>query len=295
MKIAWLGTGLIGGPMAERFLGCGHELAVWNRTAAKAAPLAARGARVTTTSAEAVAAAEFVFTMLRDGPVTRAVLLDGGPGALRGRVVVQMATIASAESRALASAVAADGGEYLEAPVLGSLPAARAGKLLVFAGGPGPLFARCLPLLARLGEAPVLAGPVGAAATLKLAFNQLIGAEVAGFTLSLAMVRRAGVEVDLFLSILRGSSFFAPAFEQRLARYLERRYDHPNFTLELLLKDEELAASEARALGLATEAVDGVRALVAKGVARGLGALDYGALYEAVDPPDSGAGGTSWR
>ncbi|HQP92681.1 MAG TPA: NAD(P)-binding domain-containing protein, partial [Thermoanaerobaculia bacterium] len=96
MRTAWLGTGLMGSPMARRLLAAGHEVTVWNRTATRTAAVVAAGAQAAATPAAAVASAEVVFTMLRDGPVTRAVLLDGTPApVLAGRTVVQMATIAS--------------------------------------------------------------------------------------------------------------------------------------------------------------------------------------------------------
>ena len=289
MRTAWLGTGLMGSPMARRLLAAGHEVTVWNRTATRTAEVVAAGARAAATPAAAVASAEVVFTMLRDGPVTRAVLLDGTPApVLAGRTVVQMATIASGESRELAAAVRAQGGEYLEAPVLGSIGVAAAGQLLVFAGGEPELFARLRPLLARFGPEPLLVGPAGQAATLKIAFNQLIAGMAASFCHSLGIVRRAGIDVDLFMGLLRRSAFHNPSFEGRLPRYLARDYANPNFPLALLLKDVELARDEAATLGLDNRALEGIRDLIAAGVARGLGAADYGALYEVIDPPAVG-------
>jgi len=285
MRIAWLGTGLMGRPMAARLLGAGHDLAVWNRTAAHAAPLVEQGAKLAATPAAAVAAAEVVFTMLRDGRVTRAALFGEPTPELAGRTVVQMGTISPEESRELARDVVIDGGRYLEAPLLGSIPQATAGELLVFAGGDAALFDELRPLVAPLASELRRVGGLGDAATLKIAFNQLIGALATGFCLSLAMVRHAGIDVELFMEILRRSAFYTVSFDGRLRRYLERDYANPNFPLALLLKDAELALAEATRLDLGTEAAAGVRALLARGVDAGLGALDYGALYEAIDPP----------
>ncbi|MCL4836860.1 MAG: NAD(P)-dependent oxidoreductase [Thermoanaerobaculia bacterium] len=285
MRIAWLGTGLMGDPMARRLLAAGHEVAVWNRTAERTAAAVAAGARAAGSPADAIAGAEVVFAMLRDGPVTAEVLLAREPAPdLAGRAVVQMATIAHGESRALAAAVAEHGGEYLEAPVLGSIGAVEAGQLLVFAGGEPALFERLRPLLAVFGPEPLLAGPVGQAATLKVAFNQMIAGISAAFCLSLGIVRRAGIDVDLFMRLLRQSAFHTKSFEGRLPRYLARDYEHPSFPLALLLKDVELGLGEAARLGLDASGLEGVRALAAAGVERGLARADYGALYEAVDP-----------
>ncbi len=285
MRIAWLGTGLMGRPMAARLLAAGHELTVWNRTAAHAEALVGQGARLAASPAAAMVEAEVVFTMLRDGPVTRAALFGEPAPELAGRTVVQMGTIAPEESGELARDIEIDGGRYLEAPVLGSIPQATAGELLVFAAGEEALVERVRPLLEALSADLRRVGEVGDAATLKVAFNQLIGALATGFSLSLALVRRAGLEIELFMEILRKSAFYTVSFDGRLPRYLARDYSHPNFPLALLLKDTELALAEAERLGLGAEAVAGVRALLARGVESGLGALDYGALYEAIDPP----------
>jgi 3-hydroxyisobutyrate dehydrogenase len=286
MRIAWLGTGLMGRPMAARLLAAGHEVTVWNRTPEHARALVEAGATLAVDPAAAVAGSEIVFAMLRDGPVTRGALLAGEPAPdLAGKAVVQMATIAPEESRDLARAVGAAGGEYLEAPVLGSIPQATAGTLRIFAGGDAGLLARLRPLLEPIGGEPRRVGEVGAAATMKLAFNQLIAGLAATFTLSLGLVRRSGLAVDDFLEILRASPFHTVSFDGRMPRFLGRDYSNPNFPLELLLKDVDLARAEAARLGLATVGIDGVRELVRLGVDAGWGGADYGALYEAVDPP----------
>jgi 3-hydroxyisobutyrate dehydrogenase len=285
-RVAWLGTGLMGAPMARRLLAAGFEVTAWNRTPERAAALAADGARLAATPADAVAAGEIVFTMLRDGEVTRAALFDGAPPPeLSGRTIVQMGTIGSAAAGALARAVAEAGGEYLEAPVLGSIPQASAGRLLVFGGGDAALFARLLPELSCLGSEPRRVGTVEQAAILKLALNQIIPMQAATFCLSLAMVRRSGIEVERFMEILRGSAFHSPSFDARLGRYLARDYERPNFPLELLGKDVELAREEARHLDLPTVTLDAVEALIERALERDLGRADYGALYEAIDPP----------
>src|SRR5436305_13020846 len=110
-----------------------------------------------------------------------------------------------------------------------------------------------------LGPGARLVGPVGHAATLKLAMNQLIASLSAAFSLSLGMVRRKGIEVDLFMDILRKSAFFAPTFDRKLPQMLARDFSSPNFPAALLLKDLDLARAEAGSLGLDTTALDGVR------------------------------------
>jgi 3-hydroxyisobutyrate dehydrogenase len=285
MRVGFIGTGLMGRPMAERVLAAGHELIVYNRTAEKAEPLARKGARIARSADEAIAAGECTVFMVRDGSVVRELLSDEGYiPSLGGRTVIQMSTIAPVESVKLMQEVRGAAGDYLEAPVLGSVPQAEQGSLLVMVGGNAEQLARWGGLLRCFGPEPRLIGPVGHAAALKLAMNQLIGSLSAAFSLSLGMVRRKGIETELFMDILRQSAFFAPTFDRKLPQMLARDFASPNFPAALLLKDLDLARSEAGGLGLDTTALDGVREIVKKTVEEDRGREDYAALYETIDP-----------
>jgi 3-hydroxyisobutyrate dehydrogenase len=285
MRVAFIGTGLMGRPMAERALAAGHELTVYNRTRDKAEPLARKGARIAGSAREAIEVGECTVFMVRDGSVVRDLLSDEGfIPSLGGRTVIQMSTIAPVESVKLMEDVRGAAGDYLEAPVLGSVPQAEEGKLLVMVGGNSEQLGHWGGLLGCFGPEPRLVGPVGHAAALKLALNQLIASLSAAFSLSLGMVRRKGIEVDLFMDILRQSAFHAPTFDRKLPQMLARDFASPNFPAALLLKDLDLARAEADGLGLDTAALDGVRAVVKETVEAGRGREDYAALYETIDP-----------
>jgi 3-hydroxyisobutyrate dehydrogenase len=175
--------------------------------------------------------ADCVVIMLADMAAIHAVLLTPASLAvLRGKTVIQMGSIAQEESLALQAEIERVGGSYCEAPVLGSLAEAQAGTLFVMVGGTEEQFVQWGPLFRSLSREPRLAGPVGKAASLKLALNQLIAAEISAFALSLGLVQRAGVPVDTFMAILRESALFAPVFEKKLPRLLTRGYQHPNFS-----------------------------------------------------------------
>jgi 3-hydroxyisobutyrate dehydrogenase len=289
MHVAFLGTGLMGRPMAERLLVAGHRVSVYNRTREKALPLAAAGARVAAGAAEAVAGAECVIVMVRDAKAVRALLFaeaeaGGTAPELYGRTVIQMSTIAPAESTALLAEVRRAGGEYLEAAVLGSTPQAREGKLTVLVGSTPEQLARWGELLRHFGPEPQRIGDVGQAMALKLALNQLIASLTAAFSLSLGLVRRRGINPELFMRVLRPSALYAPTFDARLPRMLARDFADALFPAELLLKDVDLVRSEAAARGLDTAALEGVRDVLARAVEQGLGRQDYSALYAVVDP-----------
>ncbi len=287
MRVALLGTGLLGGAVAERLHATGHSLAAYNRTPEKTFSLRERGIRIDATPGGAMSDAEVVLLLLTDAAAIRSVLLDESTReSLRGRTIIQMGTIGPEESRSIQQEIYQFGGQYLEAPVLGSITEAHAGRLLVMVGATQEQYAELAPLLRALGSEVHLIGPVGSAAVLKLAFNQLIAAEVVAFALSFGLVRREGVGTDIFMSLLRKSSLYAPMFDKKLARMSERHYDSPNFSTSHLLKDVELVLGAAEGRGLATRGLQGVQALLTDTIAAGLGSVDYSAVHETIDPPE---------
>jgi 3-hydroxyisobutyrate dehydrogenase len=285
MTIALLGTGLLGRAIAERLQSVGHTVTVYNRTTTKALPLQACGITVVTRPEQAMAQADCVVLMLADAAAIRAVLLTPASLAvLHGKSVIQMGTIAQEESLALQAEIERVGGSYCEAPVLGSLAEAKAGTLLVMVAGTEGQFAQWGPLFRSLSREPRLVGPVGKAASLKLALNQLIAAEISAFALSLGLVQRAGVPVETFMAILRQSTLFAPTFEKKLPRLLARDYQHPNFSTRHLLKDVDLFLKEASGYELTTSGLEGIRPVLQRTIAQGLGDSDYSAIFEVVNP-----------
>ena len=285
-NIALLGTGILGRAIAERLQAAGHAVMAYNRTAAKALPLQARGITVVGAPELAVSQAEYVLLVLADAAAIRSVLLSPAcSAALRGKTVIQLGTIGSGDSLAIQREVEGCGGSYCESPVLGSVAEAGAGTLFVMVGGTEKQFSQLSPLLQSLSRTPRLIGPVGTAAALKLALNQLIAAEISAFALSLGLIQRSGVSVDTFMTILRESALFAPTFDKKLPRLLKRDYHQPNFSTRHLLKDVELFLKEAGGSGLGTDGPEGIRSILEDTIAQGLGEVDYSAVYERINPP----------
>jgi 3-hydroxyisobutyrate dehydrogenase len=283
MKTAVLGLGLMGSEIALRLKRQGREVIGWNRSQANRDAAERRGLDLARTAAEAVAATERVLLVLSDAAAITDTLFDpADPVELRGRVLIQMGTIAPEESRAIAERVVSLGGDYLEAPVLGSLPEAREGTLILMAGGDRDLFERCRPLLRDLSRDPQWIGPVGQAAALKLAMNQLIAGLTASFATSLALVRREGIDVEQFMTLLRGSALHAKTFDKKLDKYLSHDYAGASFPLKHLLKDARLFARVGEAAGLDTRVISAIEAVCADATAAGLADQDYSALYEVV-------------
>jgi len=285
MKIALLGTGLLGAEIAKRLFQQQIDITVWNRTTEKLQPLAALGIPVAATATQAITMTDAIILMLADATAIREVLFAASTRAtLAGKTFIQMGTIAPQESQVLAAEIQAMGGDYLEAPVLGSLGEAQQGNLIVMVGGQTAQFAQWQPIFRHLGQDVRLIGDVGQAAALKLALNQLIGSLTVAFSLSLGIVQQQGIDVDIFMELLRNSALYAKTFDKKLDRMLQRDFTAPNFPTQHLLKDIRLILATAQQLGLGTEALQGVATLAENAVNSGNALLDYSSVFNAVVP-----------
>jgi 3-hydroxyisobutyrate dehydrogenase len=195
-----------------------------------------------------------------------------------------MGTITPVESQEIRDAVVAAGGEYIEAPVLGSIPEAKTGKLIVMVGGEEEQYQRHFPLLQHFGDNPnpVHIGPVGTASTLTLALNQLIASLTTSFALSLAFIQLQGIDVDLFMQILRESKLYAPTFDQNLRRMLDGNYNNANLPTKQLIKEIDLFISEAKSLGLNLSSIEGVRQILHATMKMSYPEDDYSSVFPAI-------------
>src|SRR5271156_3667706 len=152
MEIGWIGTGIMGAPMARRLLGAGHRVRVFNRSAEKARALAADGASFAADAAACASGAEIVFIMVPDTPDVEATVAKIEPALKAGQVVIDMSTIAPAAERGIAARLKAAGVDYLDAPVSGGDVGAREGTLAIMAGGEANAFERARPLFELMGK-----------------------------------------------------------------------------------------------------------------------------------------------
>ncbi|MQY15354.1 3-sulfolactaldehyde reductase [Streptomyces sp. RB5] len=234
-EIAFLGLGSMGLPMARRLLDAGHRLTVWNRTAARADPLVAAGARSARTPAEAVGGAGVVITMLADAAAVDAVLADAAPALGAGTTVVDMSTIGPGAVRDLAARLPA-GVALVDAPVMGSTPRAAAGELTILAGGDADAVE---PVLAVLGTV-TRCGPPGSGAALKLVVNTAVISAVTAVAEALALADVLGVGGEQARALLGAGP---------LSGVTARATDTvSHFGLALAAKDLGLAEDAARGL-----------------------------------------------
>jgi 3-hydroxyisobutyrate dehydrogenase len=285
VKVGFIGTGLMGEPMAQRLLNAKLSVVAYNRTPSKLEPLRASGAEIANSPEEAIASSDCVILMLSNAAAIREVLLsEASLRELSGRTVIQMSTIAPTESRGIGEAIVAAGGDYLEAPVLGSIPQVKSGELQVMVGASPEQFQKWSEFLKHFGPEPMLIGPVGSAAAMKLALNQLIASLTTAFALSLGFVQQQGVDVEQFMQILRQSALYAPTFDKKLQRMVDGNYADPNFPTKHLLKDTKLFLKEAESVNLNVSSLEGVRQILEMAQQLGLAEADYSALFAAIKP-----------
>ena len=280
MQIGVVGIGLMGNPIAHRLLECNHQVVAYNRTVEKTASLKAAGAYIASDMSDLLKQCEVVLLTLTDANAI-AELLFNNSFSLAGKTIVQMGTISPHQSQSIQKSVVEADGTYLEAPVLGSIPEAKAGTLLVMVGSTPSDFERMMPVLKNLGSTPRHVGPVGSAAALKLSLNQLIGALTTAFSTSLEFGQRYDVPTDLFMEILRDSALYAPTFDKKLQRIQDKNFANPNFPTKHLLKDMTLFSEAAGAVNIDTAMSNAIRALIKRAM-KSYSDQDYSAISTAV-------------
>ncbi len=283
MKIAFLGTGLMGEPMAFRLLKANYNLYVFNRTISKTERLKKHQAKIFTSPVEAIKEPQLIITMLTDYNAIVEVLFSNKSN-FKGKTLIQMSTIAPQESLLLKERIEQAGGEYIEAPVLGSTQQAESGELIVMVGCNSEAFNRLKKILKNFGNSVIHVGEVGKASALKLALNQLIPSLLSAFATSLAYVINKGIDVNIFMEILRKSALYAPTFDKKLSNMFKRDFDKVNFPLKHMLKDINLIYQELQNNNVNSQLVECVRNILISSVEANLSDKDYSALYNIIHP-----------
>jgi 3-hydroxyisobutyrate dehydrogenase len=283
-RVAVLGLGTMGAPMAGNLVRAGFLLTVWSRNPERARGLVAQGAAWAATAREAAGAAAFVLAMVSDDAASRAVWC-GEQGALAGvrsgTVLIESSTVSPGWIAELASLAAERGAGFLDAPVLGSRPQAERAELLFLAGGDGQVLESARPVLAALGRSVHHLGPLGSGATMKLVSNLLIGVQAAALAEALVLAERAGLDPAQVAEVVTSGSAASP-----VVRALTPRMQAPDgvtyFALGLLRKDLDYALAEAERAGCALPVTRAVRALLGRAEAQGLAADDMSRVTDVV-------------
>ena len=248
VRVAVLGTGIMGSAMARNLISAGLRTTVWDRSPAATAPLADAGAAAAASAAEAVQDADVVITMLPTAEVVSSVIFDGGVAAAlaRGAVWAQMGTIGLEATAAISGRL----GElrpdvlFVDAPVSGSKGPAQAGQLLILASGPPAAAAAADPVFAVLGRKTVWLGDAGQGSAMKLAVNAYMSILIEGVAEALELAGRLGIDDDRLAECIEGGPLDAPIADAKLHKMEHGDYA-PEFPLAWALKDVDLALDAA--------------------------------------------------
>ena len=246
--IAFLGTGLMGAPMARNLAAAGHDVTAWNRSPDKARALTAYGVSAADDVADAVRDAPVVISMLSDGPASASVQDAAGPAFADGATWVEMGSIKPSEARAHAARLAARGVGYVDAPVSGGTKGAESARLAIMAGGDAAAVARVEPVLAALGR-PVHVGPVGAGQLSKLANQAIVACTIGAVAEAMLLLERGGADPAAVRDALKGGFADSTILQQHGRRMTEGDFV-PGGLTKFQIKDLDNVLAEAAGLGL---------------------------------------------
>jgi 3-hydroxyisobutyrate dehydrogenase len=277
--VGFIGLGTLGAPIAGHLLSSGAGLVVWNRSAARCAPLAAAGAQVAVSPQDVLARADPVIVMLTDAPALDQVLGRGSPGfaGVRGRTIVNMATVPAAYSAHLAREIAAVGGTYVEAPVSGSRRPAELGQLVAMVAGEEGAARRVQALLAPACRQTIWCGPVPNGLLMKHATNLVLIPTMVALTEAAAFVRQAGLPTEAFASTLLAGQMASDLLRAKLSKLVAQDWA-PHSATAAVRASADATSATVRAAGASDALLERARELLALACERGLGESDVMAM-----------------
>lgn len=282
MKIAFVGLGRMGQPMARNLLKAGHSLVVHNRSRGVVDLLTEQGAKAAGSPREALSGADIFMSCLLYPEQIREVYFGPGgiiDGVTPGQIVVDFATVEPAFSRELAEAVAKRGGRFLDAPISGGPKGAAAATLSIMIGGNAEDVAAVRPVFECLGTKIFHMGPVGAGTSTKICNQILTGVQHALACEAMVLGTKSGIEPRALFEVLRQSSGQSNALERAVPNFiLPRSFDTPAFVVEGIIKDLECAIRTAKALGVQFMLAPVAQQLFRDAAARGHGQEDLSSV-----------------
>jgi 3-hydroxyisobutyrate dehydrogenase len=285
-RIGFLGLGAMGAPMAIRLAEAGFEVAAFNRSEARALPLAEHGVRVACTPAEAAAEADVLMLSLATEDAVRQVL-SGPAGALAaarpGTLVADTSTVSPEAARAMADVIAAAGHRALDACIVGNAGHARDGELRFMIGGAEADVDAMRPVLDVLAKEIAHVGGHGMGATAKVTMNLLMGVQLQALAEAVVFGERAGLPRERLIDMIAASGFSSPMMRFKAGVMSRRAFGHADFRLSLMRKDLLLALAAAQRLGVPMPATTASYEVLTMAVNGGLGEQDCAAVLTEVE------------
>ncbi|MFD8162084.1 2-hydroxy-3-oxopropionate reductase [Streptomyces malaysiensis] len=284
-KIAFIGLGIMGGPMAANLVKAGHTVTGYNRSRPAIDKLVAAGGRGAGSVAEAVADAEVVITMVPADPQVEEVVLGEG-GVLEhvkpGTLVIDMSSITPQTSIKVAAAAKEKGVRTLDAPVSGGEAGAIEAVLSIMVGGEAGDFADAKPVFDAMGTTVIHVGPTGAGQTVKAANQLIVAVNIQVVAEAVVFLENAGVDLPVALDVLAGGLAGSTVLNRKKANMVNREFA-PGFRIDLHHKDMGIVTAAARAVESPLPIGSLVAQLVASARANGDGSLDHSALLRGVE------------
>ena len=281
--VGFIGLGIMGSLQAANLAKAGYELTVYNRTREKADAWAAEhGGTVVDSPKEVAERSDIVITMVVDGPQVEDMIGQALEGARPGTLFLDMSTIAPGTARALNDKLTAAGHHFLDAPVTGSSPKARAGTLVIMVGGEAGDLQRAMPLLEVMGEKIVHCGPAGQGQAVKVIANTITAINAATLAQGITVARQAGVDLDALLESMEGGSADSTMRSLKGRPMIEHDFT-PLFKLAHMLKDVQLCLNETRSAGSSFPFAGLAQELYGAGVGRGFGDDDFSAVIRVIE------------
>ena len=280
MRVAFLGLGIMGRPMAANLVKAGHEVTVWNRT-----PKDVEGARTAASPAEAAHGAEVVWMCVSDTAAVENLLFgpQGVEGSLaEGMTIVDSSTISPSATRKFADRVRPRGVQYVDAPMTGSKVGAEAGTLIFIVGGDEPVLEHLKPLFNAMGKQIFRMGETSKGHAAKLAMNLQIALIYEGFAEGLTLASKLGVDAATLLPVVQASMIRSGVIEYKAPFVLKRDFS-ANFPLRLMHKDIRLALSAAKEARVKLPALETVEEVYEMATEDGHGDLDYAATITLLE------------
>ena len=284
-SVGFIGLGLMGSPMAARLLTSGFRLTLYNRTVQKAEALVKRGASLSPSPHAVAERSDIVISMVSNSEALEKIATgpDGVMSGLRhGGVHIDMSTVAPSLTRQLSVAYEKEGCHFLHSPVLGSVPQATDGSLLLFAGGTNDAFDLAKPVIEILGSRVWRFERPEQATQAKLLCNSFIAGMMSTLGQALVYAEKADVDAEILLDILANSSLNAPMYQTKGKSALARNFA-PRFFAEHMLKDINLLLDAGNEMSLSLPVAETARRLFADTVASGYGREDYSAVVKVLE------------
>jgi 3-hydroxyisobutyrate dehydrogenase-like beta-hydroxyacid dehydrogenase len=281
---AFLGLGVMGGPMARHLAQKGHDVTVWNRTGEKAAAWVTKtgAGRDAATPAAAIAHADFIFMCLGDDPDVEAVFADFASSLRTGQVVIDHTTGSAGLARKLAAAVGTHGAEYLDAPVSGGQAGAENGQLTVMCGGDAATFAKAEPVMRAFSKQITLIGDVGAGQLAKSVNQICIAGVVQGVAEGLHFARKNGLDEAKVIEAISAGAAQSWQMQNRWKTMVDGKFDF-GFAVDWMRKDLRIALDAARASGASLPLTSLVDQFYADVQAEGHGRWDTSSLISRLN------------